>query len=82
MKKLFLMAALALGLAFVGPGASSDAQAKPHGWHKHHGHGWKHGPRRHYGWHRGRHYGWYKHRRWHGYHHSYHSPRYLYGGRW
>lgn len=74
MKKLFLMMALALGFALVGPGAGSDAQAKPHGWHKKHGHhyGWRHHPGRHYGWYRGRHHGWYKHRSWYGYH----SPRY------
>ena len=41
-----------------------QAQAKPHGWNKGHGHhGFnRHGPRRHYGWNRGNHYGWYKHR--------------------
>jgi hypothetical protein len=51
-------------LAFAGTGASTEAQAKPHGWHKGHGHhgAYRHGPRRHYGWNRGHHYGWYKHR--------------------
>ncbi len=33
MKKLLLLAALALGFAFSGLGAGSEAQAKPHGWH-------------------------------------------------
>lgn len=67
MKKLFLMAALALGFAVAGLGGASDAQAKPKGWHKNKGHhyGYSYGPRRHYGWNRGRHLGWYKHPRRH-----------------
>lgn len=64
MRKLLLLWALAAGLAFGGAGTSTEAQAKPHGWHKGHGHHgfYGHGPRRHYGWNRGNHYGWYKHR--------------------
>lgn len=74
MKKLFLTMALALGFAFAGVGMSSDAQAKPRGWHKKQGqhYGYRHHPRRHYGWHRGRHLGWYKHN----------PRRYRYGDRW
>ena len=74
MKKLFLMIPLVLGLAFAAAGMSSEAQAKPHGWHKKQGHhyGYRHNPGRHYGWYRGRHLGWYKH-----------GPRHhRYGGRW
>lgn len=77
MKKLVSIIALVLGFALAGPGMSSDAQAKPHGWGKGHGHhyGWKkHGPKRHYGWNRGNHYGWYKHHR--------RPYAYRYGPRW
>jgi hypothetical protein len=38
MRKLLLLSALAAGFAFAGTGASTEAQAKPHGWHKGHGH--------------------------------------------
>ncbi|WP_420100687.1 hypothetical protein [Bosea sp. (in: a-proteobacteria)] len=66
MKKLLLLAALGLGLAFGGLGGASEAQAQPHrdGWHRGHGpHAmYRHGPRRHHGWDRGHHRGWYKHR--------------------
>jgi len=77
MKKLLLLAVLATGFAFSGFGSGSEAQAKPHGWHGGHGHHgmYRHGPRRHYGWHRGHHYGWYKHRprhHYYGYHHDRH----------
>ncbi|RDJ27313.1 hypothetical protein DWF00_10105 [Bosea caraganae] len=74
MRKLVLLIALAFGLALVGPGASSEAQARPHGWHQKHGQhqNWRYYPRRHYGWQRGRQLGWHKPRK----------PRYLYGERW
>lgn len=79
MRKLLLLSALAVGFALTGFGASSEAQAKPHGWHRGHGHHafYHHGPRRHYGWHRGHHYGWYKHRPRHHYyrHHHYRHHR-------
>lgn len=75
MKKLFLLTALALGLIFASAGAGIEAQAKPHGWHKKHGHHYSYGPRRHYGWNRGHHYGWYKH-------HPRRHDRYWGYGRW
>ena len=48
MKKLLLLFALLAGFAFAGAGVSTEAQAKPHGWHKGHGHHgfYRHGPRR------------------------------------
>lgn len=63
LRKLCLLAAFSLGLAFIGAGTSTEAQARPHGWHKSHGYHHGYGPRRHHGWNRGHHYGWYKHHR-------------------
>lgn len=76
MRKFLLLSLLAVGLAFAGFGTSSEAQAKPHGWHGGHGHHgfYRHGARRHHGWHRGHHYGWYKQHR----HHRHHYRRHYY----
>ena len=64
MRQMLLLSALAAGFALFGLGSGSEAQAKPHGWHKGHGHHgfYRHGPKRHHSWYRGNHYGWYKHR--------------------